>query len=202
MAPAIEIRRARGAEIVPYLGDLARLRVELFRGYPYLYDGDRTYEERYLRTYAESRASVVLLALADDVVVGASTGVPLAAEAAEARAPFEARGIAIDEIFYCGESLIEPTYRGRGIYARFLAGRETFAREAGFATCAFCAVDRGDAHLARPAAYRPLDTIWRRSGYERRADLVATYRWKDVGDVVETGKPMIFWLKSLVDARA
>lgn len=201
MTPSIEIRRARGDEIVPFLGDLARLRIGLFRAYPYLYDGDPAYEERYLKTYAETPQSIVLLALAGDVVVGASTGTALATETAEVRAPFEAREIDVDSVFYCGESLIDPAYRGRGVYARFLAGREGFAREAGFATCAFCAVDRGDAHPARPPGYRPLDPIWRRAGYERRADLVTTYRWKDVGDDVETGKPMIFWLKPLGNGR-
>ncbi len=202
MTPAIEIRRARGAEIVPFLGDLARLRIDLFRGYPYLYDGDPAYEERYLKTYADAAQSIVLLAFAGDVVVGASTGIALAAETAEVRAPFEAHGIDVASVFYCGESLIDPAHRGRGIYACFLAGRETFAREAGFATCAFCAVDRGDAHPARPPGYRPLDKIWKRAGYERRTDLVTTYRWKDVGEDAETGKPMIFWLKALANDRA
>lgn len=200
MLEAIEIRRTRGPEIVPYLGDLARLRIELFRGYPYLYEGDREYEERYLRTYADAPQSIVVLALDGARVAGASTGTPLAAETGEVRAPFEAHGYAIDSIYYCGESLIDPAYRNRGIYPKFLAARESFAREAGFVTCAFCAVDRGDAHPARPAGYEPLDAIWIRAGYERHPELVARYSWRDVGSNDETLKPMIFWLKSLVDA--
>ncbi|GAC1413443.1 MAG: GNAT family N-acetyltransferase [Candidatus Velthaea sp.] len=201
MAEAIEIRHARGAEIVPYLADLARLRIELFRGYPYLYHGDSTYEERYLRTYADAPDSLVLLALDGGRVAGASTGMPLAAETAEVRAPFETAGYAVNSIFYCGESLLDLAYRKRGLYPRFLTGRETYAREAGFATCAFCAVDRGDGHPARPGDYRPLDAIWTRAGYVRHPELVATFRWKDVGADDESGKPMIFWLKSIVEAR-
>lgn len=202
MRDPIEIRRLRGPEIVPYLGDLARLRIELFRGYPYLYDGDRAYEERYLRTYADAPQSIVLLAFDGATVAGASTGTPLASETPEVRAPFEAHGYAIDTIYYCGESLIDPAYRSRGIYPQFLAGREAFARDAGFATCAFCAVDRGDAHPKRPAAYRPLDAIWTRAGYARHPELVATYRWRDVGERDESAKPMVFWMKSLGETRA
>lgn len=202
MHETIEIRRARGAEIVPYLGELARLRIDLFRDYPYLYDGDPAYEERYLRTYADSPQSIVLLALDGATVAGASTGTPLAAETDEVRAPFEARGYALDTVYYCGESLIDPAYRNRGIYPQFLAGREAFARSAGFAYCTFCAVDRGDAHPKRPAAYRSLDATWTRAGYARHPELVASYRWRDVGDAEETAKPMVFWMKSLAEASA
>lgn len=202
MPESIEILRVCGAQVEPFLGDLARLRIELFRGYPYLYEGDRAYEERYLRTYAETPGSCVLLARANGIVVGASTGTPLAGETPEVRAPFEAHAIAVETIFYCGESLVDPAYRGRGIYPQFLTGREAFAREAGFATCAFCAVERGDAHPARPPGYRPLDPIWLRAGYTRRPELVAQYRWKDVGANAETEKPMIFWLKDLPSSRA
>lgn len=197
MIAGIEIRRARGPEIVPYLRDLARLRIELFRGYPYLYDGDLAYEERYVRTYAQTPEGLILLALDGDTVVGASTGVPLAAETPEVRAPFVARGDDVATIFYCGESLLSPAYRKRGIYREFLVGRETFAREAGFATCAFCAVDRGPAHPAMPGGYRPLDAVWTRAGYVREPGLIARYRWKDVGSADESEKPMVFWLKSL-----
>jgi hypothetical protein len=35
----IEVRRLAGAEVAPYLDDLARMRIEVFREYPYLYDG-------------------------------------------------------------------------------------------------------------------------------------------------------------------
>lgn len=196
-ASDVEIRRVVGAQIAPYLADLASLRIELFAAFPYLYDGDRAYEERYLRTYVETPGSVAFVALGGGRVVGASTGAPLAAEPSETRAPFAASGADVARVFYCGESLILPAYRGRGIYRRFLEGRETFARAAGFSTCAFCAVDRPPGHPARPAGYRPLDAVWTRAGYVRRPDLVASYAWRDLGDTAETEKPMIFWVKAL-----
>ncbi len=194
---AIEIRRVVGAEIAPYLGDLASLRIELFAEYPYLYDGDRAYEETYLRSYVEAEQSVALLALDDGRVVGASTGAPLADEPDETRAPFVARGEDLARVFYCGESLVRPAFRGRGLYRRFLSGRETFARERGFAYCAFCAVDRPPDHPAKPHDYVPLDAVWTAFGYERRPELVASYAWRDLGGARETKKPMVFWTKAL-----
>lgn len=195
-AVAVEVRRVVGAEIEPYLADLANLRIDIFRDFPYLYDGDPAYEATYLRTYVETPGSVAFLAIADGRVVGASTGAPLRAEPAATQAPFVARGVDVSRIFYCGESLVRPAFRGRGIYRRFLDGREAFAREHGFVTCAFCAVDRG-AHPSRPADYVPLDAVWRAFGYVCEPTLVAYYAWRDVGATDETEKPMIFWLKSL-----
>lgn len=197
-ADALEVRRFVGAEIATHVDTLATLRLDIFRTFPYLYDGDRAYEERYLHTYVRAPGSVALIAFASDgSVVGASTGAPLVAEPDETRAPFVAAGEAVEHIFYCGESLVRPAYRGRGLYRRFLEGRETFARASGFVSCAFCAVERSSSHPARPEGYEPLDAIWEAFGYRRRADLVARYAWKDCGDALESEKPMTFWMKAL-----
>ncbi|WP_339374086.1 hypothetical protein [Methylogaea oryzae] len=58
----ITIKCLSGRAIEPYLSDLARLRIEVFRDFPYLYDGTQEYEEKYLRTYVNSPDSVVVLA--------------------------------------------------------------------------------------------------------------------------------------------
>ena len=35
----VEIKSLSGIDATPYLDDLARLRIEVFRAFPYLYDG-------------------------------------------------------------------------------------------------------------------------------------------------------------------
>src|SRR3546814_18105070 len=55
-----------------YVPELARLRIEVFRDFPYLYAGSTAYEDKYLRTYTDARASVVGIAFADARVVGAT----------------------------------------------------------------------------------------------------------------------------------
>ena len=135
------IRRVSGAEIGPYLEDLARLRITVFRDFPYLYDGTLAYESAYVQTYADCAQSVIVLALVDERVVGASTGIPLEREGAAFRAPFTAHGYDPARIFYGGESVLLPEYRGSGVYRQFFLQREGFARELGrFDTFAFCAV--------------------------------------------------------------
>jgi hypothetical protein len=198
MAHEIEIRTLSGSAIEPYLGDLARLRIEVFRDFPYLYDGSEDYERHYLQTYVDSPDSVIILALDQGHAIGASTGIPMRHETAEFKRPFVEHGYDPDRIFYCGESVLQKAYRGRGVYKRFFTGREGHARTiGGFDLCCFCCVQRPDDHPLRPADYAPLDPVWSKFGYVRHPELTTTYSWKDVDQADETEKPMVFWLKPL-----
>lgn len=127
MTNPLTIRRVRGADLDRHIPDLARLRITVFRDWPYLYDGDPDYEARYLATYSRAAGSVVVLAEDAGRVVGAATAVPLAAETPEVQAPFIAAGMDPGGVFYLGESVLLPAYRGRGIGVRFLAEREAHA---------------------------------------------------------------------------
>ncbi len=51
---AIRIEALAGAALQRALPALARLRIAVFRAYPYLYDGDLAYEEDYVRKFAAS----------------------------------------------------------------------------------------------------------------------------------------------------
>jgi GNAT superfamily N-acetyltransferase len=131
-------------------------------------------------------------------VIGASTGLPLAAETAEFKQPFLAAGLAPERIFYCGESVLLADYRGRGVYREFFGARERHAREPGrFERMVLCAVVRAGDHPRRPADYVPLDAVWQRFGYARRPDLVASFEWKDLDEDAPSEKPMMFWEKLL-----
>lgn len=193
----ITIKHVIGPELAPYIEDLARLRINVFRDFPYLYDGTIAYEERYLNTYLQSPDSVVILALDGEKVVGASTGLPMADETPDFQAPFLQSSFDVNRIFYCGESVLLKDYRGRGIYKEFFSGREDHALALRFTYCTFCAVERPEDHPLRPADYAPLDEIWRRFGYERHDDIRTQYRWKDIDSEAETEKPMVFWMKRI-----
>ncbi|WP_138468313.1 GNAT family N-acetyltransferase [Poseidonocella sp. HB161398] len=195
---AVEIRPLTGAELAAALGDLARLRIEVFRAWPYLYDGDPDYEARYLAGYGETPNAILVAALDGGRVVGASTGLPLAAHrAAEAGGSWPEGAPPVGDIFYCAESVLLPEYRGQGIGHRFFDYREAQAREAGFAWSCFAGVIRPADHPMKPAAYRPLDPFWRARGYDPLPGAIERFTWKDVGDSAETKKELQVWLKKL-----
>lgn len=197
MEAVIEVRRLSRQEAEAAFDDLARLRIEVFRDFPYLYEGDVDYERRYLATYMASPGAVIVGAFDGTELVGAATASPLADHFGEFAQPFAARGLDPAEFFYFGESVLRKRYRGRGVGVRFFKEREKAAREAGFARCVFCAVVRPADHPARPADYTPLDAFWAKRGYGRIEGLVTGFSWRDVGEAEETVKPMEFWEKRL-----
>ncbi|MGD8275415.1 MAG: GNAT family N-acetyltransferase [Thiohalocapsa sp.] len=206
MSENIQITPVSGADLHDAIPDLAALRIRVFRDYPYLYDGDADYEAKYLATYARARGSVVVLARDGGCIVGASTALPLVEETEEVQAPFTAAGYDPARVFYLGESVLLPEYRGRGIGVRFFEEREAHARAlakdpAGgfgpFDWLTFCAVERAADDPRRPPGYVPLDRFWQHRGYKRHPELRTTFSWQEIGERAESPKPMVFWLKAM-----
>src|SRR5690606_11697829 len=152
-----QIRTFHGPDITPWLDEVARLRVPVFRDWPYLYDGDPDsgYERQYLQPDVESRGSALAPALDEGRVVGASTGLPLLDDAEAFAEPLQHAGLPAEEVFYFGESVLLPAYRGLGVGHAFFDEREAHARRLGrFRFTAFCAVDRDPDDPRRPPGYR------------------------------------------------
>jgi len=194
----MEIRSVSGDALVAAIPALARLRMTVFRDYPYLYDGSEAYEAEYLRAYATSGDAMAVLAIADGAIVGASTGIPMTHATDVFEQAFLRLGLDPARIFYCGESVLLPAWRGRGIYRAFFAGREAWARAlGGFTQICFCAVERPADHPLRPADYEPLDAAWRHLGYAPEPALTMRLAWKDIDRDASTDHPMRFWFKAL-----
>jgi GNAT superfamily N-acetyltransferase len=194
---SVDVRALTGSGLDAALDDVARLRIAVFRDWPYLYDGDMDYERRYVASYRDSPGAILVGAFDGARLVGAATGTPMADHAAEFGTAFAATGIPLTDVFYCAESVLLPDYRGRGIGHRFFDLREDHARGLGHGHCAFCAVVRPEDHPARPAGYRPLDGFWRGRGYRPLPGVMAEFAWRDVGHASETPKPLQFWMRRL-----
>lgn len=187
-----------GPDLDRLLDPLADLRIEIFRDWPYLYDGSRDYEARYLAKLAAADGAVLVAAFDGDILVGASTGLPLAAEHAEFTEPFAGTGLPLDRLYYGAETILSRPYRGRGLYRRFFERRESHAMAlGGFEHLVFCGVVRPDDHPMKPADALPLDPVWARLGYARLDGVVAHFAWKDLDQGEETAKPMQFWSRAL-----
>ena len=186
-----------GAALEAALDDVARLRIAVFRDWPYLYDGSFDYEQRYLQTYRDSAQAVLVGAFDGDTLVGAATGTPMEDHASDFQAAFAGTGLELSQIFYCAESVLLPEYRGRGIGHRFFDLREDHARALGRSHVAFCGVVRPQDHPMRPAGYTPLDPFWRGRGYAPVPGAVARFKWTDLGDSAQSEKPLQVWMRAL-----
>ncbi|ANT59596.1 GNAT family acetyltransferase [Salipiger sp. CCB-MM3] len=192
-----EVRVLTGAALDAALDDVARLRITVFRDFPYLYDGDLDYERRYLESYRQSEGAVLVGAFEGTQLVGAATGTPMEDHASDFAAPFAAIGLALSDIFYCAESVLLRSARGQGIGHRFFDLREAHARSLGRKWSTFCAVERPLDHPLRPPHYAPLDPFWKKRGYAPVEGVAARFNWKDVDQPEETDHRLQFWLRDL-----
>lgn len=186
-----------GRDISAVLPALAGLRIEVFRDWPYLYEGSLSYEEEYLSIYTEAEGAIVVAAYDGDRLVGASTGCPLSQHSDSFGDALSATHLTVDDIFYCAESVLLPEFRGRGLGHEFFDRREEHGRKLGLTVSAFAGIVRPQDHPLKPADYRSLDRFWRGRGYAPLDGAVATFNWKDVGQPQETEHALQFWCKPL-----
>ncbi len=193
----IQIKTLTGPALQPLLPALARLRIQVFRDWPYLYDGDDAYETAYLRRYAQSPGAAIVVAFDGSEPVGASTCLPMAHETDDITRPFRDRGMDISSICYFGESVLLPAWRGRGIGVAFFAAREAHARQLGAKTTAFCAVQRDAADPRRPADAQDLQQFWTNRGYRCHFDIYCVMNWREYTNTAEIAHKLLFWIKNL-----
>ncbi len=179
------------------LDDVARLRIAVFRDWPYLYDGDAAYEREYLQIYRDSPGAIVVGAFDGDALVGAATGTPMSDHAEDFGEALSGAGVALNDVFYCAESVLLPAYRGQGAGHRFFDLREAHARRLGAHHVAFCAVQRPEDHSLKSQDYRPLDLFWRARGYAPVRGAIARFAWKDLDQREQTEKDLQFWMRAL-----
>ena len=185
-----------GDAVSHYLAALARLRIDIFREYPYLYAGKIDYELTYLRNYADVPGAIVVLAQDGAAIVGAATGIPLAGESPAFCASFVQDGWPLAQVYYVGEILLYPSYRSVGAGSRLLGEVEDHARRLGFRFLASATVDRPVDHPLRPSDFIPIDRFCDRHGFVPHPELTVRLAWPDVaGDVMEN--TMTFRVKEL-----
>lgn len=193
----LAVRPLTGDALRAALGDLARLRIAIFAAFPYLYSGSEDYEREYLAEFTAAPDAVLVAAFDGERIVGAATASPLIAQDDYICAPFERLGIDPAPVFYFGESVLLPEYRGQGIGHAFFDQREAAARAYGATHTSFCAVVRPPDHPQRPADYVPLDAFWQRRGYAPAPGLAGEFHWQEHGEAGESAKPMQYWMRAL-----
>lgn len=194
--PSVQVEIWTSKDLAHNLNAVAQLRIQVFKDFPYLYQGSLEYEKNYLKVYLESPRSFFVAVKDHQSLVGLSSAIPLEEETDSVKAPFQKAQMNLSKIFYFGESVLLSEYRGLGLGHRFFDEREKFALSFGtFKWTCFCAVDRPISHPRRPPGYKPLHEFWKRRGYSLRPELQTEFLWQDIDDQHQTAKAMTFWMR-------
>lgn len=183
----------RGPEIENHIDDLGRFRIKIFREYPYLYDGNIEFERVYLSPYSRNPESLLLILQDARGIIGACTGTPLTGEDNDFQNAF--MGENKDEIYYIGAVILRADSRGQKLGSRLLSTALSLIDMKRFKKTSLCTVDRGLNHPRRPGNYCPPDYLWEKYGFVKSTYLLAYLAWTDIGQKIETKKPMNIWFK-------
>lgn len=191
------VKSFKGEDFNKYKEELANLRIQIFREYPYLYDGTIEYEKKYLETFNQSKDSIIVVGFEKSKVIGVSTGIPLKYEPIEIKKPWVDEGYEIEEIYYFSESVLLKAYRGQGIGVKFFEEREKWAKQLNYKIAIFCGVIREENHPNKPINYIPLDNFWEKRGFHKKARFKCKMSWKELNEQVESEKELQIWYKNL-----
>lgn len=194
----IHIRSFTGAGLKPYIHSVAKLRMEVFRDYPYFEEPDLDHETRYLKKLATCKEAIAVLIFDNTTLVGASLGYPLSIEEPAIQRPFKDKHLDIDSFYVFGDSALLKHYRGRGIGHHFYDARETHVRHyKKFKHICFCVPDCNESDPQRPKDYIPLHDFWRKRGYVHHPEMKCYLSWVQTDETHPSERRMGYWIKDL-----
>lgn len=196
MEDTIKVVSFTGDAIVPLIPEIARLRIEVFAEYPFLYEGELAYEEKYLKKFTAMRDAIVVVAFDREKIVGLSTGYPFCYDSEEFQQIFRSSGRDPKDYYCFGESVLQKRYRGTGIGKQFFDEREGHVRRLStYRSLCFYTAMRPAHDPKRPKDYRPLDEFWKKRGFVKHPELVGEISYPEIGEKGPTPKKMVFWIK-------
>lgn len=195
----LEIALHRGDALGAWIDRTARMRLEVFSGWPYLYEGTLEIERKYFEAFQGRSGAVVVEARLDGEFAGLATAIAFERDLyilSRSKEIFRAAGEDPGAFFYLGELLVEPRCRGRGIGRALLEEVRAEGRSQGLSRCCLMAVERPLDHPSRPRDFREPVPLWVEAGFRRLAG-TALFPYPTRlpgGDVADLPNPMRFWV--------
>lgn len=186
-------------DIPLYAAQIAKLRVDIFKEYPYLYQGSYENELKYVQKFVDHSHSLVCLLFDNNSVAGALTGLPLVYEDLSIKSPWENNSaVSASLVYYFSELLMYKEYRQKGFGDQMLRLGEQWVKElACYRNIVFITIKREPGHPLQPYGYKPLDAFCIKHGYAKLSGTTSVISWKEVGMSHDSSHVLEFWSKNI-----
>lgn len=201
----ISVKELSGQQITLFIRDIGQAIRDVYKEWPYLYEGTVEEQEEYVqKRYIDRPDSVVCAAFDQKQLIGLAMGVPLCDAPAHYLTPFISdnlcMGMPLKDIFYWGELIVRPECRQKGIAKQLCNQLENHIITKGYKAIAFCTVERPtDFHLnnLKPENHFSPDSRWGDFGFTKHEDLTFKGEWRLVEESEESKHHMVYWFKKL-----
>lgn len=197
-AESLSVKTLRGKSIAPYLHNITDLCVQIYKEYPYLYEGTSEEYFPFIEYYAQSENGIACLLFDKDRPVGVAIGMPINEMREKYKGPFmNARPHEnLGEIFYLGEYLLLKDYRGKGLGKEiYLEFERSVKKNQNMKKICFCKIDESNQTNLEIENYKPLDGFWVKNGFKKCDDITVSVDWQNVGELNDSPHILIYWLK-------
>lgn len=192
----------QGSAIKDYLTEVATMRINHFKDFPYLYQGSMQYEEEYLKGLANNKTAILITISVKDKIIAMITALPLVSDydiLEKAPANFAEFDCKKEDLYYIGEVIVEKQYRGQKLAKKLIKLVEEHAFNKGYQGICFLTVARAEQHPQRPENYQDFKLIASHLGYTE-TNLFTNFSWPTIQPdltVLDQENPMVFWIKKL-----
>lgn len=194
----------RQNDILPYLDLLKQWRCDTFRQYPYLQITTPEYEDYYLKHYIYANNAILIIAKAEDKIIGAMTGIPLISDY-EIFAKYQKKFIALfkkqnlraQDYYYGGEILLSRQFHNLAVIEVLINKMEQEATLLNYKGLCFLKMKEESSHPLKPDNYQNLEPL-DKFGF-MPSTLELSYSWPTIqidDTLKEQEHTLIFWLKN------
>jgi GNAT superfamily N-acetyltransferase len=197
------IKIVTGKEMIPLLPFVAEQRIQIYRDYPYLYDGnmmENGEEMKYLHWFVAQPQSAFAVAYDGAEPVGFISATDLAdfdAHFAGTIELFTKAELDPKKYYYFADSVVKPEYKNKQIETALVEAIEQHAKKLGYAAGCF-ADESHEQHPLKPKDFVDHDAAFKTSGYIR-SSLSITFGWSTIqvdGSSKHQEHVLTFWLKN------
>lgn len=191
-----------GRAMAPVAGFIAQQRIEQFREYPYLYEGNLEEGLDIFEQLMNVPYSVAVVLYCNDEPVGYAAGMPLnfylEYDLMESKEILAQRGVDSADYYYIADVIILPNHRGQSLVTHLFNELEMYAWDNGFEYMSLVC-ESYKRHPLKPVGYKELDGLWQVLGYEYAGfDIQGNWNTlQPIGAPVFQDHPLPYWVKKL-----